>query len=105
LEVVTLSVADVNRARAFYSERVGFTVDVDYQPTAEFRVVQLTPPGSAPVSLRRKARQIPVQEKSKSKAKTADSKLRLHRGPQCERRQDSGRPFVLEIVHLDGGDA
>jgi catechol 2,3-dioxygenase-like lactoylglutathione lyase family enzyme len=47
LEVVTLPVADVNRARAFYSEQVGFTLDVDYQPTAEFRVVQLTPPGSA----------------------------------------------------------
>ena len=46
-EVVTLPVADVNRARAFYSEQVGFTLDVDYQPTAEFRVVQLTPPGSA----------------------------------------------------------
>ena len=47
LEVVTLPVADFNRAVAFYSEQVGFTLDVDYQPTAEFRVVQLTPPGSA----------------------------------------------------------
>ena len=47
LEVVTLPVTDVNRARAFYSEQVGFTLDVDYHPTAEFRVVQLTPPGSA----------------------------------------------------------
>ena len=47
LEVVTLPVADVNRARAFYSEQVGFTLDVDYHPNAEFRVVQLTPPGSA----------------------------------------------------------
>jgi len=47
LEVVTLPVADVDRSRDFYSERVGFTLDVDYHPTAEFRVVQLTPPGSA----------------------------------------------------------
>ena len=47
LEVVALPVADIDRARAFYTERVGFTLDVDYRPTAEFRVVQLTPPGSA----------------------------------------------------------
>jgi catechol 2,3-dioxygenase-like lactoylglutathione lyase family enzyme len=47
LEVVALPVADADRARDFYTERVGFTLDVDYQPTAEFRVVQLTPPGSA----------------------------------------------------------
>ena len=47
LEVVSLPVTDVDRALAFYKERVGFTLDVDYQPTAEFRVVQLTPPGSA----------------------------------------------------------
>jgi catechol 2,3-dioxygenase-like lactoylglutathione lyase family enzyme len=47
LEVIPLPVTDINRARAFYTERVGFTLDVDYQPTSEFRVVQLTPPGSA----------------------------------------------------------
>jgi pimeloyl-ACP methyl ester carboxylesterase/catechol 2,3-dioxygenase-like lactoylglutathione lyase family enzyme len=47
LEVVALPVSDVDRALAFYTERVGFTLDVDYQPTSEFRVVQLTPPGSS----------------------------------------------------------
>lgn len=47
LEVVTLSVSDVDRALAFYTERAGFALDVDYAPTAGFRVVQLTPPGSA----------------------------------------------------------
>jgi len=47
LEVVPLPVADVDRALAFYTERLGFVLDVDYRPTAEFRVVQLTPPGSA----------------------------------------------------------
>jgi len=47
LEVVPLPVADVDRALAFYIEQVGFTLDVDYRPTASFRVVQLTPPGSA----------------------------------------------------------
>jgi catechol 2,3-dioxygenase-like lactoylglutathione lyase family enzyme len=47
LEVVPLPVTDVDRALAFYTERAGFTLDVDYRPTADFRVVQLTPPGSA----------------------------------------------------------
>jgi catechol 2,3-dioxygenase-like lactoylglutathione lyase family enzyme len=47
LEVVTLAVTDVDRAAAFYTENVGFVLDVDYQPVPEFRVVQLTPPGSA----------------------------------------------------------
>ncbi|MFD0433406.1 VOC family protein [Streptomyces chartreusis] len=46
LEVVTLSVSDVDRALAFYTEKAGFTLDVDYYPTGAFRVVQLTPPGS-----------------------------------------------------------
>jgi len=46
LEVVPLPVTDVDRARAFYAEQVGFVLDVDYRPSAEFRVVQLTPPGS-----------------------------------------------------------
>lgn len=47
LEVIPLPVTDIDRARAFYTEQVGFTLDIDYQPTGEFRVVQLTPPGSA----------------------------------------------------------
>jgi len=47
LEVVPLPVTDIDRALAFYTERAGFILDVDYHPTAEFRVVQLTPPGSA----------------------------------------------------------
>jgi len=46
LEVVPLPVTDVNRALAFYTERAGFILDVDYRPTPGFRVVQLTPPGS-----------------------------------------------------------
>jgi catechol 2,3-dioxygenase-like lactoylglutathione lyase family enzyme len=46
LELVPIPVADVDRAKAFYSEKVGFAVDVDHQPSEEFRIVQLTPPGS-----------------------------------------------------------
>jgi catechol 2,3-dioxygenase-like lactoylglutathione lyase family enzyme len=47
LEVVVVPVADVDRAKNFYSEKLGFHVDVDHRPTEDFRVVQLTPPGSA----------------------------------------------------------
>ena len=47
LELVVLPVSDVDRAKAFYAEQLGFSVDVDHQPNDLFRVVQLTPPGSA----------------------------------------------------------
>jgi catechol 2,3-dioxygenase-like lactoylglutathione lyase family enzyme len=47
IEVLILPVGDVDRALAFYSEKAGFTLDVDYRPSDDFRVVQLTPPGSA----------------------------------------------------------
>jgi catechol 2,3-dioxygenase-like lactoylglutathione lyase family enzyme len=45
LEVVVLPVSDVDRSKAFY-EKVGFNADVDTQPSENFRIVQLTPPGS-----------------------------------------------------------
>src|SRR5690348_7999114 len=47
LELVIVPVSDVDRGKAFYVERAGFNLDVDYRPGEEFRVVQLTPPGSA----------------------------------------------------------
>ena len=47
LEVVILPVSDVDRAKEFYAEKLGFHLDVDFQPSESFRVVQLTPPGSA----------------------------------------------------------
>jgi catechol 2,3-dioxygenase-like lactoylglutathione lyase family enzyme len=47
LELVVVPVSDVDRAKAFYEERAGFTVDVDHRAGESFRVVQLTPPGSA----------------------------------------------------------
>jgi catechol 2,3-dioxygenase-like lactoylglutathione lyase family enzyme len=46
LELVLVPVADVDRAKAFYSEKVGFNVDLDRR-MGDLRVVQLTPPGSA----------------------------------------------------------
>jgi predicted enzyme related to lactoylglutathione lyase len=47
LELVAVPVTDVDRAKAFYEETVGFTLDVDVRPGEGVRVVQLTPPGSA----------------------------------------------------------
>src|SRR3712207_2230655 len=47
LELVPIPVGDVDRAKAFYVERLGFVEDVDVTPAPGVRVVQLTPPGSA----------------------------------------------------------
>jgi catechol 2,3-dioxygenase-like lactoylglutathione lyase family enzyme len=47
VEVIILPVSDVDRALRFYADQVGFALDVDYAPNDAFRVVQLTPAGSA----------------------------------------------------------
>jgi catechol 2,3-dioxygenase-like lactoylglutathione lyase family enzyme len=47
LELVIIPVSDVDRAKAFYIEQAGFKLDVDHRAGDDFRVVQLTPPGSA----------------------------------------------------------
>jgi catechol 2,3-dioxygenase-like lactoylglutathione lyase family enzyme len=46
-ELVVVPVSDVDAAKAFYADRLGWTVDVDHRAGESFRVVQLTPPGSA----------------------------------------------------------
>ena len=47
IELVAIPVTDVDRAKEFYVDRVGFHADHDYQVTETLRFVQLTPPGSA----------------------------------------------------------
>lgn len=47
LEVVVVPVSDVDRSKRFYSEQLGFNVDVDHQASETMRIVQLTPHGSA----------------------------------------------------------
>lgn len=47
LELVLIPVSDVDRAKAFYTEQLGFRLDVDHRNGDTFRVVQMTPPGSA----------------------------------------------------------
>ena len=46
LETIVIPVADVDRAKSFYADAVGFHLDVDHRAGEDFRVVQLTPPGS-----------------------------------------------------------
>jgi catechol 2,3-dioxygenase-like lactoylglutathione lyase family enzyme len=46
-ELTVVPVSDVDRAKEFYAEKLGFNVDVDHRAGDNFRVVQLTPPGSA----------------------------------------------------------
>jgi predicted enzyme related to lactoylglutathione lyase len=47
LELVAIPVTDVDRAKSFYVDQVGFNADHDYQVSETLRFVQLTPPGSA----------------------------------------------------------
>ena len=47
LELVAVPVSDVDRAKAFYTEKAGFNADHDHRVSDEVRFVQLTPPGSA----------------------------------------------------------
>jgi catechol 2,3-dioxygenase-like lactoylglutathione lyase family enzyme len=47
LEVVVVPVTDIDRAKRFYVDKLGFHLDADIQPTPQLRVVHMTPPGSA----------------------------------------------------------
>ncbi len=47
LELIVVPVSDVDRAKSFYMDKLGFKLDVDRQMSETFRIVQLTPPGSA----------------------------------------------------------
>ena len=47
LEAVVVPVTDVERSRAFYVDQLGFTLDTDFSAGEHFRVIQVTPPGSA----------------------------------------------------------
>jgi len=47
VELLQIPVTDIDRAKAFYVEKLGFNVDLDVSPGDKVRIVQLTPPGSA----------------------------------------------------------
>ena len=60
LELVVVPVSDVDRAKAFYLEQMGFELLVDHRAGEDFRVVQLVPPGSAcAIALMRKTQMAP----------------------------------------------
>jgi predicted enzyme related to lactoylglutathione lyase len=46
IELIPVPVSDIDRAKRFYSEQLGWVVDLDHQPNETTRLVQLTPPGS-----------------------------------------------------------
>ena len=47
LQLIVVPVSDVDRAKSFYVEQAGFGLDVDHRAGEDFRIVQLTPLGSA----------------------------------------------------------
>ena len=47
LELIVVPVSDMDRSKAFYMDQAGFGLDVDHRAGEDFRVIQLTPPGSA----------------------------------------------------------
>lgn len=60
VELIQVPVSDIDRAKAFYVEKVGFNADHDHQVSDELRFVQLTPPGSAcSIALTSGAHQMP----------------------------------------------
>jgi catechol 2,3-dioxygenase-like lactoylglutathione lyase family enzyme len=59
LEVVVVSVTDVDRAKSFYLDKLGFHLDADIQPTETMRMVHMTPPGSSPATTRSRSSPLP----------------------------------------------
>jgi catechol 2,3-dioxygenase-like lactoylglutathione lyase family enzyme len=95
LELVIVPVSDVDRAKSFYMERAGFVLDVDHRAGEDFRVVQLTPPGSScSITLMRNT-------------EAAGSVQGLHlvvSDIEAARAELVGRGTeVSEIYHFDGG--
>lgn len=96
LELIVVPVSDIDRAKAFYVDKAGFGLDVDHSAGEDFRVVQLTPPGSAcSIALMR------------SPQMAAGSIHGLH---LCVRDIDAARAELVdrgvgpsEIWHMDGG--
>ena len=97
LEVVVVPVSDVDRAKRFYAEQVGFVVDVDHQPNEHFRVVQLTPPGSGCSITIGKG----IDRLGARVAQRPPAVRRRHRG-RARRPASRGASPVSSIQHHDG---
>ena len=96
LEVVTVPVSDVDRAKAFY-EKLGWRLDIDFEPAEGVRIVQFTPPGSGcSISFGRNV--TPAEPGS-----FQGSELAVH-DVDATREDLIGRGVeVSELYHLDGG--
>ena len=78
LELVAVPVSDVDRAKAFYTEQVGFNADHDHQVSEDLRFVQLTPPR---VGLLHRARDRYHRHGAGVAEGRPDGRLRCRRGP------------------------
>ena len=87
LELVPIPVSDVDRAKAFYAEKARFNVDLDFSPGEGFRVVQLTPPGSAcsrpPASTRWSSITAATDEARGARTRPAPTSTRARRARRC----------------------
>lgn len=96
LELIVVPVADVDRAKAFYSEKTGFAIDVDYQPSDNFRLVQLTPPGSAC--------SIAVMRQSDRAGSLQGLQVVVSDIEQARAELEARGVEVSELWHMDGGN-
>jgi catechol 2,3-dioxygenase-like lactoylglutathione lyase family enzyme len=96
LEVVTVPVADVDRAKAFY-EKLGWRFDIDIEPTEGVRIVQFTPPGSG-CSIAIGEGVTPAEPGSFQGSELAVSDIDAAREDLIGRGVE-----VSEVFHLDGG--
>jgi catechol 2,3-dioxygenase-like lactoylglutathione lyase family enzyme len=96
LEVVTVPVSDVDRAKAFY-EKLGWRLDIDFEPAEGVRIVQFTPPGSG-CSISFGKNVTPAEPGSFQGSELAVFDV------DATREDLTGRGVeVSELYHLDGG--
>jgi catechol 2,3-dioxygenase-like lactoylglutathione lyase family enzyme len=98
LELVVVPVADVERAKRFYSEQVGFAVDHDTRVSDEVRIVQLTPPGSA-CSIALSSGMVEATPGSAQGLQLVVPDVMAARAELVERGVE-----VSEVVHYEGAD-
>jgi catechol 2,3-dioxygenase-like lactoylglutathione lyase family enzyme len=95
LEVVVVPVSDVDRAKAFYAEQLGFTVDHDVEVIEGNRVVQLTPPGSGCSIVVRQGAATDMPAGSLKGLQLVVSDIRAARAQLADRGVDVGEIEVL----------
>jgi catechol 2,3-dioxygenase-like lactoylglutathione lyase family enzyme len=95
LEVVVVPVSDVDRAKAFYSEQLGFNVDHDVEVMEGNRIVQLTPPGSGCSIVVREGTVAGMQPGSLKGLQLVVSDIRAARAQLAERGVDVGEVEVM----------